>query len=752
MSKPRRIFIKQIIATGIISQFPFLYSCKEEPIDEVLTKNQRNTLLPIMKFLFDTPSTPSISDINAYSHLNDILADPFYDIDEKKYLINGITWINETAQEQYKKEFHRLKQIEKQNIFNQIALLDWGTSWLSKILTIIFEALLIDPIYEVNTNKIGWKWLNHIPGIPRPNKKNAYPNILALIKIQFQTKNHQDFDVCVVGSGAGAGPVIYELSKAGYKVLVLEKGPWFHTKDFSKDEMVATRRSVYTPNLKDERHVIEEQDDNGKWQAESTYDTGYDFWNGNCVGGSSNFMSGYFSRLKPKDFILLSEYGPIEGANIADWPIDYAEMEPYYEKVERIVGISGKVVKHDFLEPRSTPDFPYEALKENIVSSLIDEAASKLNIQTIPLPRAILTKKKGDRNACYYSNYCGSYACNSDAKGSSRVSLIREALKTGNCTVIANAKVFKLTTNENKEVSAALYYDAKGNTQEAKAKIFVVAAQAIETSRLLLMSKNKDFPNGLSNNHGQVGKNLIFSAGGVGGGEFEYDKMDKNLAEKLAQPGVFVNRTVQKFYELNDENGRKMKGGTVDFLFEHANPVSKAIRQKWDDNGNLLYGEKLKKQLHQYFTNIRKLKFEIFVDWLPTDNCFVSLDEKVKDKWGDPVAKVRIGYHPHDLKVARKIAKHSKAILQKMGLKNIYAGISGAPPTNLQAGGCRFGNDPNTSVLNKNCRSHEVKNLYVSDGSFMPTGGSVTYTWTIYANSFRIADQIIKELNKNNNK
>ena len=550
------------------------------------------------------------------------------------------------------------------------------------------------------------------------------------------------FDVCVIGSGAGAGPVIYELSKAGHKVVVLEKGPWFSTKDFAKDELSATRRSVYTPNLKDERHVIEELDNNGKWIAKSTYETGNDFWNGNCVGGSSNFMSGYFSRLKPTDFKLLSTYGNIEGANIVDWPISYKDLEPYYTKVEKIVGISGKVVKHKFLEPRSTPDFPYPPLQVNHVSHLIDKAASELNIQTIPLPRAILSKQKNDRNACYYSNYCGSYGCASDAKGSSRVSLIREALKTGNCTVITNAKVFKLDTKDKNKVSEAFYYTADGETKKIKAKIFVVAAQAIETSRLLLMSKNKFFPNGLANNNGQVGKNLIFSAGGVGAGDLYYKDFDEETAKKLAQPGVFVNRTIQEFYELEDKNGKKMKGGTVDFLWEHANPVSKAIRQKWDENGNLLTGKKLQNNLQHYFTDLRKLKFEIFVDWLPTDNCFVSLDDKVKDKWGDPVARIRIGYHPHDLEIGNIIAEKSEKILKKLGAKNIYSGISGAPPTNLQAGGCRFGNDPKTSVLDKNCKAHELDNLYVTDGSFMPTGGSITYTWTIYANSFRVADVI----------
>jgi len=430
MTQSRRIFIKQITAFGIITQFPMLFSCTQEPKSETLAKTQRNTLFVVMKILFPDNKYVSIQKINAYAHFHHILADDNYDIADKKYLQNGIKWTDETAQEKYQKDFYQLNKIEKQTVFNLILHSNWGKSWLSNVLTIIFEALLLDPIYQVNKNEEGWQWLNHLAGEPRPNDNNIYQKLLALKKqvLQAQTR----YDVCIIGSGAGAGPVIYELSKAGYKVLVLEKGPWYKTKDFTKDELVATRRSVYTPNLKDEYHVIEEQDDDGNWKAQSTYKTGYDFWNGNCVGGSSNFMSGYFSRLKPNDFKLLSIYGKIKGANIADWPISYNELEPFYEKVERIVGVSGKVVPHQFLEPRSTPDFPYEPLQENIVSSLIDEAAKKLNIQTIPLPRAILTQKKGDRNACYYSNYCGSYGCASDAKGSSRVSLINEALKTGN--------------------------------------------------------------------------------------------------------------------------------------------------------------------------------------------------------------------------------------------------------------------------------------------------------------------------------
>ena len=554
------------------------------------------------------------------------------------------------------------------------------------------------------------------------------------------------YDICIVGSGAGAGPVIYELSNAGYKVAVLEKGPWFKTEDFSKDEMVATRRSVYTPNLKDERHVLVTKNDDGDWMSRSTYATGKDFWNGSCVGGSSNFMSAYFHRLKPKDFRLLSEYGPIQGANIADWPISYDEMEPYYTKVESMVGVSGKVIPHSFLEPRSTSDFPFPALGENIFASWLDKAAQKLDYELIPAPRGILSRPKDDRNSCFYSNYCGSYGCSSDAKGSSRVALINEALKTGNCEIFPNAKVFHLETNGNGKIVRANYYNKSGEKSFIEAKLFVVAAQAVETSRLLLMSKNEEFPNGLSNNAGQVGKNIVFSGGGVGSGQLFFEDLKPGEAKSLDAKGLFINRALQQWYEIDDDKfGGKVKGGTIDFVSEHANAVTKSIGLKKDGNGKLVYGSELKSRLKSYFTEQRKLKFEIFVDWLPNDYCKVELDDDVKDLWGDPVAKIWLGYHDHDLKVGEYLAEKAEKLFKEVGMKNVQSSVSGGVSANLQAGGCRFGNDPKTSVLDKNCKSHEVSNLYVTDGSFMPTGGSVTYTFSIYANSFRVADQILKD-------
>jgi choline dehydrogenase-like flavoprotein len=541
------------------------------------------------------------------------------------------------------------------------------------------------------------------------------------------------YDVCVIGSGAGAGPIIYELSKIGLKVCVLEKGDIYNEKDFSKDEIALVRRPIYTPNLKDEYHTIEEFID-GSWQKFPTYETGWSFWNGNLLGGSSNFMSGYFHRLKPNDFKLASRYGVPENSNIVDWPISYDDMEKYYEKVERVVGVSGEVQEYEFMEPRSTKDFPYKALHENKIVNLIDKACQELNYKVIKTPRAILSKQKEHRNPCYYSNYCGSYACSSGAKGSSRASLLKEALLTNNVTIIPNAFVIKLNTSKNKKITSAVYLSKNENKKEIKAKLFVLAAQAVESSRLLLNSKDENFPFGVANNSKNVGKNFLSSSGGILSAIFD----ETNLPlEDLLASGLFVNRSLMDWYY-----NEKFKGGTVDILFEHANPIRRASISRWNENNELVIGEDLQNALYNKFTKTRTLNIEIFTDWTPNDNSFISVDEKYKDKYGIPVANIRIGSHKQDLQAANFIKEKAIKLFEKMGGKNIVSDISALPSSNLQAGGCRFGDDAKTSVLNKYCQAHEVSNLFVTDGSFMPTGGSVPFTWTIYANSFRVADYI----------
>ncbi|WP_455756914.1 GMC family oxidoreductase [Sulfurimonas sp.] len=529
-----------------------------------------------------------------------------------------------------------------------------------------------------------------------------------------------DYDVCIVGSGAGGSPIAYELSNAGYKVVVLEKGKYYKEEDINKDELAVSRRDMFTPKLEDEQHVINDRNEDGSITRHVGSEYSWSFWNGSMVGGSSNLMSGYFHRMKPNDFKLKSVFGEIKGANVVDWPIGYEDLEPYYEKVEKVIGVS------------------HGELLENKVTKWFDVACENLGYASFATPRAVLADAKLGRNACSYSNFCGSYACATGAKGSARAALLQKC----DAKIITEAFVYKLDSDESK-ITKVHYYDKELISKTITAKIFVISAQAIESSRLLLNSKNKHFPNGIANNNNQVGKNLIFSAGGSGQGRFRFENLNEKQQQELMQAGLFFNRSLQDWYEF-EQDEKRVKGGTIDFLFEHANIISRVTREFYNDEGSIIWGEELRKKIQKQITTSRVLTFEVFNDWLPTDECFVSIDDEVKDKFHMPVGVINLWGHPHDIKVGEHLAKKAAKVLREMGATEISYNISSAPPPNLVAGGCRFGDDEKTSVLDKNCKTHELDNLYVTDASFMPTGGSVPYTWTIYANSFRVADEILK--------
>jgi len=556
---------------------------------------------------------------------------------------------------------------------------------------------------------------------------------------------NRDFDVCVIGSGAGGGPVAFSLAEAGFSVVVLEKGPWLREPHFTKDELACCRRAVYTPELRDEQHVIEEPDGAGGWQAQATSKSGWSFWNGNCVGGSSNFMSGYFHRLRPVDFRLRSTFGPIEGANVVDWPIGYDDLEPYYAKVERLVGVSGRAETQADGAPRSSPDFPYPPTLEHPISQRIDQAAAALGMHALRVPRAILSQPAMGRRGCEYSGFCGSFGCSSGAKGSARAALLDHAVASGRCEIRPHAKVVRIDSDAKGRISSVDYVDREGAVRRVDARIYVVACQAIETSRLLLASVGPRFEHGLANNHRQVGRNLLFSAGGAGRGDMVFADHSEAEVAALRRVGPFVNRALDDWYTIDDPELGRVKGGIIELLWDHPNAVARAQNAKWRD-GRLVWGSPLKRRLETWFRTDRTLNFEVFNDWLPTDDCFVELDPAVRDRWGSPVARVRIGAHPHDLRIGAFLAANGERLLRRLGARRISSSVGATPPPNLQAGGCRFGVTPETSVLDPDCRAHEVDNLFVSDASFMPTGGSVPFTFTIYANSFRVADRIIAQL------
>ena len=554
-------------------------------------------------------------------------------------------------------------------------------------------------------------------------------------------------DVVIVGSGATGGAAAFVLTQAGFDVTLIEKGGYLSREFFSKDEIAYCRRDLITPKIYDEYHVIEEKID-GKWVATLTHQSGISFFNGNIVGGSSNLMSGMFHRLHPYDFKLKSVFGEIKGANVVDWPISYEELEPYYALAEKLVGISGRFIPHPYEPPRSTPDFPYPPTKENAIVKYFDNTCKHLGFAPLVTPRAILSTSVKSREACYYSNFCGSYGCSSGAKGSSREAFIRPALATGRLTLRTNTHVLRLEAGKDKVGYAEVVDTVTGKREKLFAKLFIVAAQAHESVRLLFNSANEYHPNGLGNRHGNLGKHLIFSGGGSGGGYLTKSSLKGSgvTFEELMQPGLFVNRSLLDWYFIDDKDLGRVKGGLVEWMFEHQNIIKRSVPHIYGDDG-LTWGEELYANLHRYFKEGKRLRFEIFNDWLPTDECFVTIDKSHKDRFGMPVGKLRIHAHAHDLKIGEFIAKKCEAILAHMKAEDIYSSMSASPSPNLVAGGCRFGNDPRSCVLDKHCRVHDLDNLYVIDASFMPTGGSVAPTWTIYANALRVSQYIAKSYN-----
>lgn len=561
------------------------------------------------------------------------------------------------------------------------------------------------------------------------------------------------YDICVIGSGAGGGSVAWRLADQGFKVVVLERGGRYKRTDFLKDEVIQQRRPTFKPRLKDE--PVEKQwfDFKSKrWITQRT--TSY--YNGTMVGGSSELMSGFFVRLKPADFKPLSMFGPLPNASIADWPISYDDLEPYYDMVEKVVGVSGTVrqgVPAHIADRRSSPAFPMPATREHWFSGLIDRECTKAGLNPLPLPRAVLSTTDNarwpGRTKCDYNGYCGSYACHPGAKGSSGAAFIPRAESTGRCEVRSRALVTELVTDATGEaIVEARYIDRQGKTQSVKAGTFVVACQAIESARLLLKSRGPKHPNGLANSSGQVGMNMISSAFGAGWGEFDFKRNPQLFAEK-ANP--FINRVIQDHYT---PKGAPHTGGTLNFLLMHPNPIYASTYQSFWDRTPVKHGERvpmwgqaLKDRLAHYFTEVEHLKFEVFANWIPTPWCRVELSDTLKDRWGQPVARVKQYSHKSSVDGAKWMVDRGLELLQKMGAKNIRsAPVYGTPSTNLLAGTTRFGDDPKQSVLDRDCRAHDVRNLYVTDGSFMPSGGRVPFTFTIYANALRVADAIIKRL------
>lgn len=543
-------------------------------------------------------------------------------------------------------------------------------------------------------------------------------------------------DVCIVGSGAGGGPMALELGRAGFKVVVLEKGPFYRQDEFVHDEILMSRRAFFMPFPWEEPHMVRYGE---KGKAEKS-NAG---WTANCVGGGTVHMSGYFYRLKPVDFRLHTELGKVPGANVADWPIRYEDLAPFYDKAEEELGVSGDAsVDHPFKDARSKP-FPLPPLDAHPICNEVDKACRDLGYHPFPTARGIISRAYRGRAACSYCALCGSYGCEMGAKSSTHASLIPGALATGHVEVRSKCMARSVEVDKQGKAKSVVYQDANGYTQEQPAKIIVVSCTAVESARLLLNSQSSRFPKGLANNNGLVGKNLVFSSFGESHAVFRVSKR-KQSWPWLGDRAPFVQRSVQDFYWMKDDSKGFRKGGTLGFMFTHPNPIFAANRIAGSGKTGI-FGKALKDKLRE-FRDSKILQYEIYGEYLPTDGTYVSIDPDVKDKYQLPAARITIARHPTDLTMTKYLVERGEEILNKMEPDEMKRVGDSGETTILQGGTCRFGNDPATSVLDKDCRAHEVDNLYVVDGSFMPSSGGVPVTLTIAANSFRVADALVRRV------
>jgi choline dehydrogenase-like flavoprotein len=540
-------------------------------------------------------------------------------------------------------------------------------------------------------------------------------------------------DVVVIGSGAGGAPVAAALAEAGARVVILEKGPYYSSGDFIHDEVKICRRDFWVPYLDDEPHTIRRSDTEPAKRTRSG-------WTSACVGGATVHMSGFFYRLKPSDFRLAELTGGIENAQIADWPIAIEELLPYYDRLEARIGVSGRAGVNPF-EARTRP-FPLPPLRPHPAAALFDKAARSLGYHPYPTPRAIASRVFGQRPPCNYCGLCGDYGCENASKSSCLVTFIPAAEATGRCQVKARAMARRILVDASDRVQGVEYLDARGKVRTIGARVVCLAASAVESARLLLMSKSHRFPDGLANNNGLVGKHLTFST--LAKGTASFDR--RALLAELGPEGMdlpFLQRSVQDDYWMQATGLALPKGGTYNFIIEHPNPINAAVRlaatERWQ-----LFGAALKERIRRHFIEELTLEFEVFGESLPWSGSYVDLDPKRTDRFGLPVARITARNHPLADEVNLNMLRHGMEMLKAIrpSAERVSAWTWKDTTYHLQQGTCRFGTNPARSVLDPTCQAHEVRNLYVTDGSFMPTSGGVPSTATIMANSLRVADRI----------
>lgn len=524
-------------------------------------------------------------------------------------------------------------------------------------------------------------------------------------------------DFVIVGSGAAGGVIAKQLAARGHSVVVLEMGPRLAPGDFKHDEFAYFINGEIAPKTPVTWRQTEKEEAKAGQGG---------ILRASIVGGSSVHFTANFWRLHEIDFIERSKLGAVPGANLADWPISYAELEPYYTMVDWEVGVSGAPGPFD--PPRSKP-FPMPPLPVKSSGVLFEKGCLKVGLHPQPAPMAILSQPFRGRNACQHCGYCLGFGCEFGAKSSSLASVIPVAEATGKCEVRSQSYVRRVETDARGRATGVVYFDADKKEQFQPARAVVLCANGAETPKLLLISTASRFPNGLANSSGYVGKHLMFNGQAGTMGLFE-----QPLNEYKS---VQVTRIMHDFYDSDPKRGF-YGGGGIDGRFQQY-PIIWALGGL--PGGSPTWGSEYKKMLAEYFN--RSMLCASHTTSLPVETNNVTLDPTVKDDWGLPALRITYRDHDDDLKMMQFLQDRSKEILDAAGAQRVWTfpvQVSGGTAHLL--GTCRMGKDPKTSVINPDHRTHDVPNLFLCDGSSMVTSGRGQPTMTIMALAFRAGERI----------
>lgn len=546
------------------------------------------------------------------------------------------------------------------------------------------------------------------------------------------------YDVVVIGSGAGGGAMAWALSARGVKVLLLEAGPAYnpdtdytlHRDDWEQsrfpEKVPVKGRQTFAP-----LQVLENRwDDLRSWGATMGRYVNADrrqpwaYLHVVGLGGTTLHYTGEAQRLHPAAMKMRSRFGVA-----ADWPLTYAELEPYYAAAEKVIGVAGP--QGQTARWRSTP-FPLPAHPFNYASQQIARGCHKLGLSYIANSRASLSEPYDGRPPC---NYCGNCArgCPVGDKGSVDVTFIAKAKKTGNCDIRTGAQVTRIEAGKNDRVGFVHYVDGDGKPGKIGGRATVVACGAVETPRLLLNSSGRHAPKGLANESGEIGQNFMESIYWMASGLHE---VPLGSHRGLPADGICWD------YNAPDAIPGVIGGCRFVSAIAEADMIG-----PWSYATRVVggWGKEHKRKMRESFG--RALTVGAMGESLPNPGSFIDLDPVARDEHGNPKARIHSHLNEGEIKRIEFMATTSRKILKAAGVPTLYEEYGAYDNFNATHvfGTCRMGTDPDTSVVDPNCRSHRWKNLYVVDASVFPSsGGGEGPSLTIQALALRTAGHMVK--------